>query len=555
MAKGNMLLGYSRGSVGDVVFYRDGGLQRTRARNRNPRNPKSSKQMLQRSLLANCVKFYKVATAGLFKFGFETKKPNESDYNAFVRVNIKRGVNISKTAFDTPWYGAIGHWRMTEGSLQPAENVINASKAYFDLGVQPSESVPATPTVGWLSSQLIAAAPNRYMVGDIVTYCVYTAETPSNGMPAVNPQRGSGAAGKFTLSQFRLNTADEREVNDVLQVTGYLTTVNGNLAIGYGADSATAAEEWAMGLISACLILSRNTAEGTKVSTADLLGNTAWETAITACADTDYISAVLADWQAGGEAILQGGASTDYVNPFDYATSIGGSVGVVESQSSASETMSYPAIQDGAVRLFISKQWVQYVQMNMHFDTAAHATDAFNMIQGEIVDDHKVLSTFSMTYGETAMSFTRAYASLDTPNRQIIFMCNATTNSERYHVADVGTFHFSAQGIEIDVSATFRTENYIVSAAVGLDPQSELPINLAYNTGSKIIVISAKYKGTLPVIADFTFDDRIISEVTQVQSSGTGECTIRTVGSSIPQSGISGYLKYGEQILAEITGS
>lgn len=31
MAKGNMLLGMSRGSVGDVTFYRSGGSQRARA--------------------------------------------------------------------------------------------------------------------------------------------------------------------------------------------------------------------------------------------------------------------------------------------------------------------------------------------------------------------------------------------------------------------------------------------------------------------------------------------------------------------------------------------
>ena len=42
MAKGNMLMGYSRGSVGDVTFARIKGQQIARARNRNPKNPKTN---------------------------------------------------------------------------------------------------------------------------------------------------------------------------------------------------------------------------------------------------------------------------------------------------------------------------------------------------------------------------------------------------------------------------------------------------------------------------------------------------------------------------------
>lgn len=56
MAKGNMLLGMARKKVGDLVFYRSNGEQITRARNRNPRNPKSDKQSVQRMILATASK-------------------------------------------------------------------------------------------------------------------------------------------------------------------------------------------------------------------------------------------------------------------------------------------------------------------------------------------------------------------------------------------------------------------------------------------------------------------------------------------------------------------
>lgn len=56
MASGNLLLGYGRRSIGDVTFYRSGGQQRSRARNRNPRNPRSEKQSIQRMVLATASK-------------------------------------------------------------------------------------------------------------------------------------------------------------------------------------------------------------------------------------------------------------------------------------------------------------------------------------------------------------------------------------------------------------------------------------------------------------------------------------------------------------------
>lgn len=48
----------SRGSVGDVTFYRGYGQQIARARNRNPRNPKTSAQTMQRMILATASRAY-----------------------------------------------------------------------------------------------------------------------------------------------------------------------------------------------------------------------------------------------------------------------------------------------------------------------------------------------------------------------------------------------------------------------------------------------------------------------------------------------------------------
>lgn len=96
MAKNNMLLGYARGKVGDIVFQRRKGEQIIKARNRNPNNPRTWSQQMQRVRMYAPVAFYKKAIENFFRFAFETKKPNETDYNAFMRENLN--------AFQGPYF-------------------------------------------------------------------------------------------------------------------------------------------------------------------------------------------------------------------------------------------------------------------------------------------------------------------------------------------------------------------------------------------------------------------------------------------------------------------
>lgn len=55
-----MLLGYSRGSVGDLTFYRRNSQQVTRARARVVKNPKTLAQQMQRTIMRTSVEAYKV---------------------------------------------------------------------------------------------------------------------------------------------------------------------------------------------------------------------------------------------------------------------------------------------------------------------------------------------------------------------------------------------------------------------------------------------------------------------------------------------------------------
>ena len=89
-------------------------------KNFNPKNPKTLGQMAQRARFATAVKFYKRATRNFFKFAYEDKKANESDFNAFLRHNVAASVPMVKAQVDNESYPAIGNkWMLSQGSLLP----------------------------------------------------------------------------------------------------------------------------------------------------------------------------------------------------------------------------------------------------------------------------------------------------------------------------------------------------------------------------------------------------------------------------------------------------
>ena len=85
MTKRNFLLGTSAGKLGDMVFYRAGGEQRTRTRV-IPKNPKTVAQMTNRLSMLNLTSIFRTLKP-IIESSFPTKKSNQSAYNAFVSAN------------------------------------------------------------------------------------------------------------------------------------------------------------------------------------------------------------------------------------------------------------------------------------------------------------------------------------------------------------------------------------------------------------------------------------------------------------------------------------
>lgn len=307
MAKGNMLLGMSRGSVGDVTFYRSGGSQRARARNRKPANPMTVRQQTQRAKFANAVKFHKQVTSNFFRFAYEDKKTNESDYNAFMRHNVGNSGFIGAKASKIASWPALGLWEVTAGSLPEITVTADAEGSLFsvDLGVKGNIT-----TVGALSTALIALG-DTWREGDILTVLLYRA-TAAGSLPTVDTETVHTASSSYL--QIILNSSDTTTLGSLvgnLGGLGFIMSVDPADGFGVNGDDAAWATAWTDDLIQCAVIHSRNTAGGLLVSTQSMVANKDKVITDALSEDGTYYNAVLADWDAAAEAVLQGAAAAN----------------------------------------------------------------------------------------------------------------------------------------------------------------------------------------------------------------------------------------------------
>lgn len=307
MAKGNMLLGMSRGSVGDVTFYRSGGSQRARARNRKPANPMTVRQQTQRAKFANAVKFHKQVTSNFFRFAYEDKKVNESDYNAFMRHNVGNSGFIGAKASKISSWPALGQWEVTSGSLPEIGVNVPTSSTRFtaDLGISGTIT-----TIGALSAALIASG-DTWRDGDILTVLLYRA-TAAAKLPTVDTETEHTASSSYL--QIILDSSDTTTLSSLYGMIGGLEYIiafddtDGLLVYNTEQDWETA---WSSDLLQCAVIHSRNTAGGLLVSTQQMVANKPQVITDALTEGGTYYNAVLADWDAAAEAVLQGGGAAN----------------------------------------------------------------------------------------------------------------------------------------------------------------------------------------------------------------------------------------------------
>lgn len=168
MAKGNILLGTSTGSIGDVTLSRRNGRQVQRVRVRTIANPKSEAQGAQRMRMAAITRFYSPLATCLEK-AFENKNRSES-YSKYLSINAKKAAADN---FAVPKDGGLAPIpvQISAGTLPTPVVAAKQSDDGFALTVK---AATAPTTFGALSTAII----NQYGLqnGDQVTFVAVFAE-------------------------------------------------------------------------------------------------------------------------------------------------------------------------------------------------------------------------------------------------------------------------------------------------------------------------------------------------------------------------------------------
>lgn len=119
-----MLLGFSRGSVGDLTFYRRNSQQVTRARARVVKNPKTLAQQMQRAIMRTSVEAYKVIKE-ICDHSFEGVAYGANSYAEFQKQNMAMlrrlaaaGGQDTKSFLPSGFNGLVAMpWVLSKGSI------------------------------------------------------------------------------------------------------------------------------------------------------------------------------------------------------------------------------------------------------------------------------------------------------------------------------------------------------------------------------------------------------------------------------------------------------
>ena len=234
MSKGSNFWGTARGKLGNMVISSVKGQQVERKYQPLVANPKTFAQMRQRAVFASAVKFFKHSQQNLFKFAFEDKMQKESDYNAFMRHNVRCFCPVNKQACDNPTLPALGFnldLQLSFGSL-PSINQYSWTndKAFgFDCGVINSSQGSGVYTWGDVSQAII----DYYGLanGDIITFVIINPHMADGrfqaqyiqGIDASEPS----APAKWSLTQKRVDTASKDVVTSQVYSDKYFCTSEG----------------------------------------------------------------------------------------------------------------------------------------------------------------------------------------------------------------------------------------------------------------------------------------------------------------------------------------
>lgn len=172
MAKGNWLLGGVSGKVGDLVLSRSNGKQVTRARNRNPKNPKTSAQALQRMKFGALAAFYDAFATDVLDHSWQGVKYGGASHNFFYKAALSSSVKTPAVAKGSNVF-VPSNYPMARGILQPV-NVQFQSNASMHTDIAFDWSANDSTSLQAFIDDFISQNP--YYAGKQLTFVIVSLE-------------------------------------------------------------------------------------------------------------------------------------------------------------------------------------------------------------------------------------------------------------------------------------------------------------------------------------------------------------------------------------------
>ena len=161
MSKRSLFWGQASGKLGEAVYYRAGGEQRTRAYVHKIANPKTRAQALQRTKFNNMVAVFR-GTSVFVKSLFKAEKSSQSPFNAFVKRNFPLCLTVADKEMVEFGEGGAENFVFANGSVN--FNTVPSIIPFKPLGNEEN-------TLGYYWGLAIAGgdvSSPRTVVGDIV---------------------------------------------------------------------------------------------------------------------------------------------------------------------------------------------------------------------------------------------------------------------------------------------------------------------------------------------------------------------------------------------------
>lgn len=150
MAKGNFILGQVTGSVGDITFWRTGGEQLSRSRNRRPANPRTTPQLVSRVYLKTASLAYSVLAYNFGNQTFQGATIGAENQRRFLSRNIQNlrtrvengeegDMNFAgKNTVNAP----LNRYVVSEGSLTDPLAIIESNAVELQHPIAAAGSIP-----------------------------------------------------------------------------------------------------------------------------------------------------------------------------------------------------------------------------------------------------------------------------------------------------------------------------------------------------------------------------------------------------------------------------